>query len=1111
MSLFGNSGTSTGFGASNNTTKPLFGTGNTGNSGGLFTNSFGQSAGTNTGSSLFGNAGNNLGNTGNSLENTSGGFGTTNQGNLGGSLFGQSGSSNTGNSGGLFGQNSSNTNSGGLFGNNSNPTNFTGNSGGLFGQNSTGTNTNSGGLFGQNLTNTNTNSGGLFGATGNSQTGTTGGLFGNNSNSSNANTGGLFGNANKTTALGNTNNNSAGLFGNTSSGGNGFVGTTGTASGGLFGNTSKDANTSNNNTSNNNAIKSTTSTTEPNNSVHFGTVLTNKNSNLYKMDLNKPINPNSARKLLRGLVENAHNLPKLDRFVPVNLTLSEVERKSKRLVKGTGDETYTKAHYLLASDGINPEEFEHQLETIDHRVPLLSKIIKPSVGGVDEYLSIKRQQNTLNFIEQSLLTIARDFDRFITKDIKIDWKVKRKELRKSYMGVGNDDFITENDKQDSNFDRKAFTRDKFVKYATIIYDLNEARLTNEPFMLLNNIDEVNKRTSHPKSKQHKDIYKILIALTDELEAKTSQEARFAHNGLMDKFIITKSKKYLETQFFQYVEEMYFKDNQQAQIAVSHSINKVRYFIDKIALKDNNKVLNVNGIPIWCLIYYLLRCGLGDDALKYVWGNLEAFDKFDKNFPTYLKHYCQGSLGKELGLKLAKEFNQQFVMNTFFDPYKYCVYKIIGKCDLSRKNLPPSVNLGIEDWLWFHLSIINEDEAELMFENYKLEDLQKQIIELGPAKLNTSGNNPMYFKSLLLVGLYEVAVKYAYDSLSEIDTVHLAIGLNYYGLLNTCTEGDGLVDPDSSAINFPLLIKNFIRSFKISDPKVASQYAILIAISNGGNSHADIAKCHECLRDILLLSREYNLIGVLNDDGEKVSGILEKQRVLFGLSNIDDFLVKIVESCAKTCHEEGRLFDSLLLYQLGQDFDLVLVMINTILSNLLASTELDRPLIVAIDTVENNVILLSKHILASISNRSHVLSKVNAKLKKTSELLMSLVAIRDDFVKQKYNSVLVDLEALDLLPIKETDDIMKVRQLVQYIQSSDINVIRVVPTLLIIVMSCLSQLNYQISKKAFKNPDDMLVKLKTISKNTMIFAGMIHYRMPKETYSLLAQLETELNT
>ena len=82
-----------------------------------------------------------------------------------------------------------------------------------------------------------------------------------------------------------------------------------------------------------------------------------------------------------------------------------------------------------------------------------------------------------------------------------------------------------------------------------------------------------------------------------------------------------------------------------------------------------------------------------------------------------------------------------------------------------------------------------------------------------------------------------------------------------------------------------------------------------------------------------------------------------------------------------------------------------------------------------------------------------------------------------------------------------------------IQNNDLddNLIKIIPSLLIMVMTSISHINYNILTK---NINLMVMKtridsLEKIAKNCMIYAGMVQYKMPRETYSLLINLESLL--
>lgn len=832
----------------------------------------------------------------------------------------------------------------------------------------------------------------------------------------------------------------------------------------------------------------------------FGTV-SDKSGTSMGGTLPTAVNSSNSSKLLKDLLESAHNLPKSDnhQLGSVHLTLRELQRKSEKLRKledsGKKDVNFTKAHYLLASSGISAEEIELELNNINLPASTTTSgssviSVNSGAGGVsvgasssysniENYLNAKKDENILNTIEQLLNLASKDFDNFISSNISIDWKVRRDELRKSIGLKSSGENSQEALKKSITWNKsvpgayniltplktangsnvstlKQLPREKFENHAKIIYQLNEARLENRNLPLSLNFSELNKLQNDLKSRQIADVWKNLIDLTNEKFTKTSQEQKFYNLSplKLSRAVINNSKNQLESEFFKYMEELYLKDSKkEPEYLPPTNLNKISYFINRVILKNDSdllsKTLCVNGTPIWALIFYLLRSGLYETALELVTKNQDLFNKFDMNFPIYLNKYVSSEdhvLPSGLNEKLHSEFNQQFQFiindvdssnNINFDPYKYSVYKIVGKCDLSKKSLPQEINLSIEDWLWFHLSIINEhqlnNESNLIFENYSLVNLQNRIISLGPKNFNTSSNNPLYLKTLMLVGLYELAVQYTYDFINECDAVHLAIGLNYYGLLKVASYNNKddllIVRSNDYEINFSRLLGSYTRSFKISDPKVACQYLILIAMSKGGNSKEEIAKCHEALRELILISREFvMLLGDINQqNGTKIPGVLERQRSLIKLEDLKEFYLQIIELSAIKCEDEGRIFDALLLYQLCQEFDTVVSLINKLLAEILSSTELDKPIIQygnyevqaggvveskrADDTIDNNVILFARHIIKIFDTNSFILEQIDPQRKESCDLLLHIIDIRGLFIKKDFQQVLIEIKKL----------------------------------------------------------------------------------------------------
>lgn len=939
---------------------------------------------------------------------------------------------------------------------------------------------------------------------------------------------------------------------------------------------------------------------------------------------------NNNGSLLKDLLESASNFPKsgLSDLGSIQLTIPELQKKTNLLRRSAqkAPSSFTRAHYILASSGISADDIETELNSLGSQ-EIQNHLYGGGFGGgfgggyhgpkggfgggfgggfdwddgnkkvqhqhhqeqsddLDSYLSSKKDENILAAIELSLTSASKDFDNFVLKNISIDWKVRKDQLRKNFgvtsgetnnassrssssasngksfsWNKANNNSYNYNllsplaSKPSSNYSSKQLTREKFESHAQIVYQLNEARFSESFYPLAMSFEEVSKSNSDLKSRQVGDSWKILVNLTDEKSSKMSQEKKFkdVESGKSKSGqIIKTSKSYLESQFYDYLDNFYNKDEDKDKLPPTN-INKVIHFINKVNPQSSShphrtadkstiqsdlsgsNTLTINGVPIWALIFYLLRAGLYHELNEIVFKNQASFNKFDKNFPVYLKTYLETGgegLPIEQGERIQKEFNQQFQfinedMIDSYDVYKYSVYKIIGKCELSKKSLPRSINLSIEDWIWFHLSLVNEVETSqkentgsLIFDTYTLEDLQKKIVQWGPKRFNSSSNNPLYLKTLVLCGLYELAVQYTFEYIDECDAVHLAIGLSYYGLLRTCNDSatksksnyDSLVciEDGELEVNLSRLLASYTRTFKFSDPKVACQYAILIALEP-----TNIETCQEAIRELVLLSREFAiLLGSINSaNGERYPGILEKQRSLIGLEDLEAFNHVIIEKLANRCEEEGRIFDSILLYQLSQEYNTVILLLNKLLGEILSTTPLDKPLYKlenGSDTADNNIVLLAKHILTTFQKNTHILDLIIPSKKESLSLLISIVDIRSSFLDKDWALSLQKVLDIGIIPISERLDLISIRRSAELVSNSlDDSVIKVIPSLLIISMTCFSQLNYAIITQKYNtssNEREELENIQKMAKNCMIYAGMVQYKMPRETYSLLVNLE-----
>jgi len=100
-----------------------------------------------------------------------------------------------------------------------------------------------------------------------------------------------------------------------------------------------------------------------------------------------------------------------------------------------------------------------------------------------------------------------------------------------------------------------------------------------------------------------------------------------------------------------------------------------------------------------------------------------------------------------------------------------------------------LNTNLSDYLWFNLQKCYFERPGMEFNKHNqdvltLRILQSSIVRHGEEYFNEDGNNPLnFYKVLILVGLYEEAVRYL-DSVDKhrIENTHVALVLNEIGII-----------------------------------------------------------------------------------------------------------------------------------------------------------------------------------------------------------------------------------------------------------------------------------------------------------------------------------------
>ncbi|OLL25638.1 Meiotically up-regulated gene 87 protein [Neolecta irregularis DAH-3] len=842
----------------------------------------------------------------------------------------------------------------------------------------------------------------------------------------------------------------------------------------------------------------------------------------------------------------------------------------------------TKAHYLLANSGMNAEETAQVLRTIalqstyDSGPPI-------SDTDVDGYLRYRREQSIMAAMEQDMARRSREFDLFLEKNLNAEWEKQKQKFfehfgflkstqdqqssqqsldksvfgkshfRKSTFGksvFGRDDTFRQSQTQASSPNIHRQTR-----YGQVVKLLQIKRIEKKPMPVMSAFGEAIKSLgSDIKSQQLFDSWRILSSIVGESGVLNGQftrdvikERQFAihyaavssesKEGVFVRTRITDgSRRYLENQFFAHVETEVARNPQDANIGGVPSIQnkalgylKVRFYRNHTWENPNLEI--VNNIPIWALLFYLFRSGYLTEAVQYAQTHESSIIRLERHFVSYLKAYATSSerrLPRQLRDRLHSEYSQRIRFTQ--DPFKTALYKIIGRCDLSKRNLG-DVCPTTEDWMWLQLILCREaSNDEISGEEFGLVNLQNTIMSFGAKHFNQKGNNPViYFQLLLLCGLFERGVNYLLNW-NNTDAVHFAVGLCYHGLLRVPSikevSEDSLLTTkplksgnEEAFINFARLLGSYIQEFMRAEPEMALDYICLICLNGDlpspkGTEQRNL--CHEMIRELALETREFSaLLGDVKADGRKEIGAIQKRVKLIGLEDHADYLRTITEQAARQADLDGRTSDAVLLYHLSEDYDTVATIINKSLGDAIndPSSRLFQTPMLSNDTsialaAEQSPAQLARNMMQVYSANARIYSRVSQVNRDACQTLLKMVEARTSFEAQQWENCLHILDALELIPLDKELNVGKVKKKVQLFSSLPEYIASNIPIMLSMAMNCLLAIHTQLKESPFGDVSriNKMGELRKMARCAMMFAGMIQYRMSSETFGELNRLD-----
>lgn len=220
------------------------------------------------------------------------------------------------------------------------------------------------------------------------------------------------------------------------------------------------------------------------------------------------------------------------------------------------------------------------------------------------------------------------------------------------------------------------------------------------------------------------------------------------------------------------------------------------------------------IPVWSLVYHLIRCGLNQEAIQM----LEQLKlKDERPCLTQLIQWNKSKSGPLVHTQeyMAKRSEIEDEQNKHGDTFLHVLYSVLAPDVSSHATSASKFFSTTEDWIWYKLNV------------KPLENLRAEILKYGPNHFTRPFDTVScirYFKLLLLTLQFDQAFDYLSSLQQEheteqrmrtlmIDAVHFAI---------VCYQLD-----KSQDAHFTALIRDYVKLLTTCDVFAAIAYSALL--------------------------------------------------------------------------------------------------------------------------------------------------------------------------------------------------------------------------------------------------------------------------------------------
>ncbi|KAG9475142.1 hypothetical protein GDO78_003548 [Eleutherodactylus coqui] len=782
---------------------------------------------------------------------------------------------------------------------------------------------------------------------------------------------------------------------------------------------------------------------------------------------------------LAAETEGVTELPHVER------NLQEIQQAGERLRSRTMTRTSqesanVKASVLLGSKGLDISHISQRLESLSAATTFepLEPVKDTDIQG---FLKNEKDNALLSAIDESRRKTFAMAEEYHRESMLVEWEQVKQRILHTLLASGEDDLGFSQEAETSYISDlgapgRSSLDDVEMAYARQIYVYNEKVVSGN--LKPNLVDLCIAVAERLEDKNVSDVWAMVKQMTDVLLVPASDTMKSRCSVQMQMAFVRQALVFLEKSYKDYTLTSVYSNLQQAQLGgIPGTYPMVRSFLNIRlpapipGLQDGE----LEGYPVWALIYYCLRCGDILAAQQVVNRVQHQLGEFKNWFQEYV-HSNDRRLCPSTENKLRLHYRRAVRSST--DPYKRAVYCIIGRCDVADNH--NEVADKTEDYLWLKLSQIcfDDDTNSSPQDRLTLPQFQKQLLEdYGESHFAANQHPFLYFQVLFLTAQFEAAIAHLFRTeRTRCHAVHVALALfELKLLLKSSTQSAQLLSQEGGdpigvrRLNFVRLLMLYTRKFEPTDPREALQYFYFLR-----------------LFDMLL--------GKLEKDGTRKPGAIDK---------FTRDTNPIISEVASVAEQKGLFEEAAKLYDLAKNPDKVLELTNKLLG----------PIISQISSPDSNKERL-KNMALSIAERyrSQGVSAEKA-INSTFYLLLDLMTFFDNYHGGHVDLAFDIIEKLKIVPLSQDTVEERVAAFRNFRDEIRHNLSEVLLATMNILYTKYKRLKSS-GPSSLGRPqlgvEDKDSVLRSQARALITFAGMIPFRMSGDTNARLVQMEVLMN-